>query len=278
MQNLIGLSLLGLALTTAGAAQANPGVEIHNAVARVTIIPEARSDVAVSVTRTNPRLPLRIARDGDTVRVDGDLGWRNINCHTLLGHPAASAWGMGSVSYEDMPQIVVRTPLHSRVGASGAVFGSVGPGAGLDLANSGCGDWTVADQNGPLGLRLSGSGDVRVGTVASANVQISGSSDVRMGAARGGLVAAISGSGDVTAQRVDGPLRAQIGGSGDVRIRDGAVTDMSAQVAGSGDVHFGGVAHSLEANIAGSGDVSAGHVTGSVTKHVVGSGDVSYSR
>lgn len=272
----IGLGAV-VSLAAAG-AQAQPGVDIRHAVARVTVIPEARRDVAVFVTRTNGRLPLRVYRDGDTVVVDGGLGWRNINCHGLFGRPSAFVWGIGNISYDDMPQIVVRTPLQARVGAGNAVYGAVGPGAGLDLANSGCGDWTVANQNGPFQVRVSGSGDIRTGTVGSADVRVAGSSDVHMGAVRNGLMASITGSGDVTAARVDGPLHARIGGSGDVRIRGGAVSDMNVSVAGSGDVKFGGVAQSLVANVAGSGDVSAARVTGLVTKHVAGSGDVTVGR
>ena len=268
---------IGAALT-AGVAQAAPSVDIRHAVARVTIVPEARSDVAVFVTRTNARLPLRVTREGDTVVVDGGLGWRNINCHSFFGRPGALVWGIGNIAYDDMPQVVVRMPLHAAAGASGAVFGAVGPGAGLDLANSGCGDWKVADQNGPLRLSLSGSGDIRAGTAAAADVHISGSSDVYVRAARAGLNAAVSGSGDVNVATVNGPLHVRVSGSGDVKIHDGAVTDMNVSVAGSGDVRFGGVAQSLVANIAGSGDVSAAKVTGPVSKHVAGSGDVSVGR
>jgi hypothetical protein len=272
------MGLMAAASLAAGVAQAAPGVQLRNVIARVTIVPEARSDVAVFVTKANPRLPLKISRVGDTVVVDGGLGWRNINCHSFFGRPGAFVRGIGNVSYDDMPQIVVRTPLQFRAGAGGAVFGAVGPGAGGDLANSGCGDWKVADQNGPLRLGLSGSGDVHAGTVAAADVHISGSSDVDMRAARGGLTAAVSGSGDVKVGTVNGLLRVRVGGSGDVIVHNGAVTDMDVSVAGSGDVKFGGVAGSLEANVAGSGDVSAARVTGAVAKHVAGSGDVSVGR
>jgi hypothetical protein len=275
---MISMGVGALASLAAGAVQADPSVEIRHAVARVTIVPEARSDVAVFVTRTNSRLPLRVTREGDRVVVDGGLGWRNVNCHTFFGRPGASVWGIGVIGYDDMPQVVVRMPLRATAAAGGAVFGAVGPGAGLDLANSGCGDWKVADQNGPLRVSMSGSGDVRAGTVAAADVRISGSSDVYVRAARGGLTAAVIGSGDVNVATVNGPLRVRVGGSGDVKIHDGAVTDMDVSVAGSGDVRFGGVAQSLVANVAGSGDVSAGRVTGLVTKHVAGSGDVSVGR
>jgi hypothetical protein len=278
MRALVGLGLAAATLIGAGEASAQPSVEIDHAVARVTVIPEARSDVAVSVVRPNGRFPLKISRVGDVVHVEGGLGWRSINCHSGFGGRRVSVWGVGDVAYADLPQIVVRTPRAARIGAGGAVFGAVGPGDSVDLANGGCGDWTVADQAGALRAHLSGSGDIHAGSAGSADVQVSGSADVTMGEARGGLTVSIAGSGDVTAARVQGPLRARIGGSGDLRVHDGQVTDMDVAVAGSGDVRFGGVARALQARIAGSGDVSVARVTGSVTKSVVGSGDVSVGR
>jgi hypothetical protein len=262
----------------AGAAMAQPSVQIDHAVARVTVIPEARSDVAVSVVHGNGRFPLKISRVGDVIRIDGGLGWRSISCRGASGHPRVDVWGMGEVAYADMPQVVIHTPRAVRVGAGGAVFGAIGPGDSVDLGNGGCGDWTIADQAGALRAHLSGSGDIRAGSAGSADVQVSGSADVVMAVVRGGLSANIAGSGNVTAARVDGPLRARIGGSGDLRVRDGQVGDMDVAVAGSGDVRFGGVARSLEAKIVGSGDVSVGRVTGQVSKQVVGSGGVTVGR
>ena len=55
-------------LLGASAASAAPGLEIRDSAVRVTIIPEARSDVSVTVTQTNGRLPLRITRMGDSAR------------------------------------------------------------------------------------------------------------------------------------------------------------------------------------------------------------------
>ncbi len=277
MRAIFGLSWTG-GLLAAGAAFAAPGVEIDHAIARVTVIPEARTDVAVSVIRGNPRLPLKVTRLGDQVVIDGGLSWRSPNCHTRFGRPWASVWGVGDFSYDTMPQVVIRTPRGAHIASGGAVFGAVNPGESVDLANSGCGDWTVSDQTGPLRVRLAGSGDVRAGSAASADLVLSGSSDFTMAAARSGLTASISGSGDVKAASVSGPLRAHVSGSGDVSVHDGAVTDMDVAVSGSGNVHFGGVARSLEARVAGSGDVSVARVTGPVTRQVTGSGDVSIGR
>jgi hypothetical protein len=280
VQEAVMRALMGGAalLALAGAAVAEPSVEIRHAAARVTVIPEARSDVKVEIVRANPKLPLSVSKFGDKTIVDGPLGFRSPNCNTVFGRPAVFVWGVGRVRWEDLPQVVVHTPLNATVGADGAVYGAVGRGRGLALSNSGCGDWVVADQEGPVRIHTSGSGDIRGGSTGPAEIASSGSSDIRLKAVHGGLKTSIAGSGDVFADWVDGPLHANVGGSGNVMVKDGRVGDMDVSVAGSGDVKFGGVAASLEAHVAGSGDVHAGRVTGRVSKQVFGSGEVTVGR
>lgn len=262
------------ALLAATGAAAEPKLEIKEAVARVTIVPEDRSDIVVQVVRSNGAFPLSVSRIGDQVMVSGNLGWRSVNCNGMFGRRQVTVIGLGTVNDANMPVVEVHTPRMVSVKASGAVFGSIGRGAGVTLVNAGCGDWSVANQSGPLHLSLAGSGDVHAGTAATTEIALSGSSDVFMRTAHGGLTARISGSGDVTADEVDGPLQANVTGSGDVKVSGGAVSDMKVVVAGSGDVRFGGVAQSLDASIAGSGDISAAKVMGLVAKHISGSGDV----
>lgn len=274
MRGYLGLGLSAAAMLLAGGAAAAPNLQIRHAIVRVTLIPEARGDIVVSVVKANQKLPLSITRVGDTVTVDGGLGWRSPNCHGTAGKPSAGALGVGEVRYEDMPQILVRTPRNVSIGSDGAVFGAIAAGESVDLANTGCGDWNLADQAGALRLRVTGSGDVHSASVGSADVQVAGSGDVTLRAVRNGMSASVGGSGNVTADSVSGPLHAHVGGSGDVTVRSGVVTDMVAFVGGSGDVVFKGVAGSLKASVAGSGDVTVARVTGAVTKSVAGSGDV----
>ena len=249
-------------------------VEIDHAVARVTIIPETRTDVAVTIVRTNSHYPIHVSREGGGVRVSGDLHWNGGNCHGSGDRAWVSVWGRPDAHFEDMPQIVIRTPRALSVHADGAVYGVVGPGQTLDLGNAGCGDWKVADQTGDLTVKIAGAGDVRGGSAAAVRVRSAGSGDVMLKSARGGLDAEAVGSGDITMEAVSGPLHARVVGSGDVRVHGGSVDAMTASVAGSGDIRFGGIARSLEAQIAGSGDISAARVIGPVVKHIAGSGDV----
>ncbi len=261
-------------LLTAGGAAAAPSVEIKNAAATVTIIPENRSDIEVSMAQTNRSLPITVTRDGDRTRIEGNIHHRWANCHRLAGAERVMVFGVGDFSRASLPVIVVRTPMDARVSAGGAVFGAVARAGSLTLSNSGCGDWIVANVAGPLVVRTAGSGDVSAGEAASADIVVAGSSDVTTHAVHGGLKVRVSGSGDLNVTSLQGPLDARVAGSGDVVVRGGAVTEMKVSIAGSGDVRFDGVAQSLEASIAGSGDVTVRKVLGAVSRHVAGSGDI----
>ena len=48
-------------------------VEIEDAVARVTVVPENRKDIKVEVISANLRLPLKVRTMGDRTIIDGDL-------------------------------------------------------------------------------------------------------------------------------------------------------------------------------------------------------------
>lgn len=261
------------AVFAAGAAQAAT-VEVKDAVARVTVIPEARSDIKIEIMAPNARLPLQIRALGDRTIVDGNLDHKIRGCHGAAEHFSVTVRGIGDVSWAEMPQVVIRTPRDVKVEAGGAVFGTVGRSASLSLGNSGCGDWTIANVEGDARVSQAGSGSTRMGSAGALKIRIAGSGDVSAAGARDGLGVSIAGSGSANVKSLSGPLDVSIAGSGDVLIGAGHVTDMKVSVAGSGDVDFRGVADTLHARIAGSGDVHANEVRGEVSKSIVGSGGV----
>jgi hypothetical protein len=279
MRGLLACGALAAAVFTSGAAMAAPSVQIKDAVARVVVIPEDRADVKVEFLTTNPALPLQVRQEGGKTIVDGDLRMNRIySCTEVGGKVRVGVRGVGQVAWEDIPQVVVRTPRNAVVSAGGAVYGSVGRTASLDIHNAGCGDWTVGNVAGALEARQAGSGDLRAGTAGSADIRIAGSGDAIVGAVAGPLRADIAGSGDIRAASLAGDFDAHIAGSGDIQVDGGRARKMTVSVAGSGNVGFGGVADSLEARVMGSGDVSAARVTGEVSKSIMGSGDVSVGR
>lgn len=268
MRLLTAVAAAGLAIS-AGAAQA-ASVSIKDAVARVTVIPEAREDIKVEILTTNPSLPLQVRQQGDRVIVDGDLDRKIRSC----GGRTVTVSGVGEIAFADVPQIVIRTPMKVEMGAGGAVFGAIGRSDQLSFSHAGCGDWTIANVKTRLELKQAGSGDARVGATGEADISLAGSGDVKTQAVGGRLKVNLMGSGNVVAASVAGPVDVSIAGSGDVRVDGGSAASVSAQIAGSGDVDFRGSTRTLRARIAGSGDVRAREVTGEVSKQVMGSGSV----
>jgi hypothetical protein len=260
--------------TLASAAAADPSIEIRGAAARVRVVPEARSDVVVTVVRSDPRLPLRVRRLGDRVYLTGDVARKVHGCRAVNGQRVVAIWGRGAIGYEQLPELVIRTPMTVRLIAGEAVFGEIGRSGGVDFTNQGCGEWTIADVAGRLHVNQAGSGDVRTGSAGPSDLSVVGWGDIVTGQVRGGLRAVSSGSGDIKVASVSGPVDARIAGSGDIVLANGAVDAMTVSIAGSGAVTLRGQAKSLRVTIAGSGDVNVAKVTGAVSKQVFGAGAV----
>lgn len=294
MKPAITSAVIAAAAATVMAAPAfakdGPEVEIRHAVARVAVIVEDRTDIAVEVEQGASGLPaIQVTRVGNEVRIDGGLRRRGFlnrsdgirNCRSGPENAQRPGDGAsvevrdhGRINLSDAPLIVIRTPREVNLSTSGAVFGSVGRGAtSVDLGSAGCGDWNVANTDGPVSLSIAGSGDMRAGTSASLDVNIAGSGSASAGATRG-LDASIAGSGDVSVARVDGSIDVSIAGSGDVVVRAGDSPNVDISILGSGDVNFGGVAGDVDISLAGGGDVNIARATGSVSRSVAGSGDI----
>src|SRR4051812_10760575 len=84
-------------VAAAGAAAAGPSVEIRDAVARVTVIPEDRADIKVEMLTVNRALPLDVRVEGARTVISGDLRHRIHSCHASGDHPVASVGGVGRV-------------------------------------------------------------------------------------------------------------------------------------------------------------------------------------
>jgi hypothetical protein len=285
MRAILILGAAAVALSaTATSASASPIAQIRNAAARVVVMPDNRPDVKFEFITVNASLPIELRTEGDKVIADGGLKHRIHGCNSISfgfngkgddhRNTTVRISGIGKVSYENLPQLVVHVPMDARVETSGAVWGSVGRSSSLSLGNAGCGDWTVANVRGELKLSQAGSGDVRAGTSGDLKVSIAGSGDVATQATGGGADLSIAGSGDINVAAMNGVLDADIAGSGDIHVHGGHASSMSGSIAGSGDIVFDGTADSMKASIAGSGDVTGAHVTGPVSKSILGSGSV----
>jgi hypothetical protein len=270
MRTLFGALAVAVSAAASGGALAAPAVQIDNAVARVTVIPEPRADVKVEVARASPHLPLRVWSFAGRTHVDGGLDHRVRGC----SGEAAFVAGLGEVSSDAIPQVVIHVPLDAHVAASGAVWGQVGRANALDLSDAGCGAWQVANIRGQLKVSQAGSGATHAGQAGSAMLSAVGGGAITTREILGAVDVTNLGSGDIDIASVNGPLKANLAGSGHVRIAAGHASRMEASIAGSGGIILGGVADSLKASVAGSGDVRVARVTGQVRKAVIGSGVV----
>jgi hypothetical protein len=269
-----------------------PEVEVRDAVARVVVIVEDRTDVGVEIEQGSSGLPtVEVRRRGDQVRIEGGLGRGRVAGLRLGGDRIGSCRSgpadarqpgegasvevsrLGRINVADAPLIVIRTPRNVDLSVGGAVYGAVGRGAtAIDLGNAGCGDWTVANTE-DLSISMAGSGSVRAGTSARLEVSVAGSGEVRAGTT-GNLEVNVAGSGDVWVAAANGPVEVNIAGSGDVIVAGGQVGALDVSIAGSGDVDVRTTAASVDASIMGSGDVRVAGVTGAVERSIMGSGSV----
>lgn len=269
--------LVAAAAFAAGAANAAT-IEIRDAVARVTVVPGDRSDVRVEITRPHEKLPFEVTTAGDRTIIDGNLDRKIRGCDGMDEKDSIRVRGVGRLDYDDIPQIVIYTPRDVRIRADGAVAGAIGRSASLDLGNSGCANWTIADVAGPARIRASGAGSVRMGRAGRLEAHLSGAGHIRAVQVREGLDAQLSGAGGVRLAALEGPLEARVSGVGQVRVDGGHASLMRASVSGIGQVEFDGVADDLDASISGLGSIRVREVTGSVNKSVSGGGSIRIGR
>lgn len=273
---LAGAAFIASGISAAPAAAA-PSLDVVDAVARLTVIPEARHDIRVEIIATNPKLPLKVRQEGERTVIDGALARGKIrSCRGVTPQErVVTVGGLGEVGWSQMPQIVVRMPRDVVLRAGGAVFGVVGRSASLEFGSAGCGGWVIANVAGALRLNQAGSGDTRAGSAGTARLRITGQGDIAMAEVREGLTAEVAGAGDIAVAALEGgPLTARIAGAGNISVRSGRAGAMTGGVAGSGNIEFGGEAETLKARITGAGDIRVRRVRGAATRTVIGQGRV----
>ena len=277
MRPVIALFASAALLAMAGAAQA-ASVEVRDAVVRVTVVPEDRNDVKVEFLTTNPKLPLEVRTQGGATVIDGGLNHRIASCHGPADHPSAWVHGVGHLDSAAIPQVVIHTPRAVNLSSSGVVYGSIGRSGSLDLQDSGCSDWTIADVAGDATVRESGKGELRMGATGRMDLHLSGAANIHAVRVRQSLNAMLSGAGGVRIEQLDGQMDAHVSGAGRIHVEGGHASAVHASVSGIGGVDFGGVADTLDAQISGLGSVRVSKVTGQVNQSVSGIGHVTVNQ
>lgn len=276
---------MAAALLSAGSVSA-ASVELKHIVAKVAVQPENRSDVVVTVLKTNPKLPVRVRPSlGGVVVVDGgsDDWWPHMFgghiSHCRVGPDGANVHvaGVGDFRVDELPQILVRVPMAAKIASSGAVIGSMNAAESLDLSVAGCDSWAIGDIRGRLRLDEAGQGRVRTGDLGSAEVNIAGSSTVTTKAILHDYKVSIGGSGDLFSASVGGRIDVSIAGAGNVRINGGHASQLKGSIAGEGELTDEGLADHVAVSVAGHARVHVAHVagvSGPVDETIAGLGEI----
>ncbi len=134
-------------------------------------------------------------------------------------------------------------------------------------------------KDGPVDLRLQGSGDLdaEVPAAATLNASVSGSGDLALHGSAGACEIKIAGSGDVTARALECATTTEVAvhGSGDATLQ-GKTKSCEFAIHGSGDVTANDYAcDSADVEINGSGSVDLAQIA-ELAVEIHGSGDVTY--
>ncbi len=256
-------SLLCASALSAGTAFADspPTLTLKNFIGTVDIVTEGE-DITVSGQEKGS-----VSHDRNATTIDGGKSYKTSNCKTSGGTISLSFgkknWFKrigGYKNLDEYPALKISVPEGTDlIVRDSVVFGSGEDFASVDAKIASCGSFKVGDIDGPLDLRVSGSGDFYAGTVGAANIRISGSGDVELGDIKGGdikeaTVIKVSGSGDLNAGNITGDTKITTTGSGDVEL--GSIDgDLVYEGRGSSDLDAEAVNGRLSITVTGSGDV-----------------------
>lgn len=249
-------------------------VQLRDIAANVRVVPENRTDVAVSITNSGPLPQAQLHVSGRRLIVDGRLRGQIRYCH--VGETGLAVTTRRNVRVEgaETPTIVLRVPQDAVVAATGAFKLDVAPAQSLHLRIDGCGAADVERVEDDAEVAISGSPHVRVYDAGQVTLSMAGEGEATLGVIRDGLTASIAGDGNLEVRRADGDISIAVQGDGDANIHEGRADALSVAIFGDGDVTFGGVAQTMDAAIFGDGDVRVARVEGQANRRVFGSGTV----
>ena len=187
------------------------------------------------------------------------------------------------------PKLILRVVVSSpdieslQVNGSGSLFheGVLHASGGLALKVSGSGDMQVGSiDSRNFSARCSGSGDIRIEGIScdAFDGAVSGSGTMRLGSIScEGFEASVSGSGGFLVSKVTAKrgASARVFGSGDIRLTEVTVDgNMDLKTSGSGDITVNGSCHDVTATISGSGDISGNLAHTGISTKTTGSGEI----
>ena len=257
MRVVLGTGAAALAVAMAGQVAAAELV-FDDVVARVVVIPEARSDIQVEVAPGRNGAPtVRVSRSGDTVTVSSGSRVRQCNFDGENG-----SWivlkGGPRVDMEDAASVTVRAPRDVRIAGHGAIQGSIGRSQTLTIEQSGCANWTAGDVAGALTADMSTGASLRAGSTPTANLTATAGGSVRVVRADR-LEASATAGGVVKAMTAPGMVTATATGGGVVSIDGGSTRSLAGTATGGAHIRHKGRVGDLDVNAQGGAVIRIAH-------------------
>ncbi len=250
--------------------------------------------IRVEIKQGKTLYPVNVALDGETLVVEGEK-WRDDSsrncCDTRIRRTEnrrkdrrlSTGEPLGDEFFEKHPTLTITLPLKTDVTFIDARMTLAMDDLDGKLDLHGCYVWgntgdvdeavvglvhgsrlIMGDIDSGIEIDISGDADLKVGTVAIADVDIAGPGDVVFDRVDGILDISIAGSGVVRSDWVEGPMTMRVAGSGGAAIKDGRADKLKLIVDGSGGLLFDGLVISPDLRLYGSSEVRLAKVQGRV--------------
>ncbi|GAB4539005.1 MAG: hypothetical protein Tsb0010_17550 [Parvularculaceae bacterium] len=131
----------------------------------------------------------------------------------------------------------------------------IGDVASAEVDISGATDLNISDIAGALDVQVSGAAEIYARSAESADIDVSGAGEIDLGEVRGGVTVRSSGAGDISIDSVSGPVEARLSGAGNMEIGDGRAEPLRVRVSGVGHFCFDGVAVDPDVEESGLGSI-----------------------
>jgi hypothetical protein len=224
-------------------------VELWKLAADVTVEAYDGREIEYSITGPSNRVnDVNAIIRGDTLVIEGKTD-NSSGGMIVIGGGVRSRFGNVSIASVGYGNTVIIGDSKSEV----AVTVKVPTGTAV-TSNRVIGNVVIGDIDAAFTATVQ-AGDIQVGRITDANLQI-------------------QGDGNITINEVTGSVVGIVQGSGDIEIKKGSIQSLNATIHGSGDISVGGDVQVANLTVMGSGDITVNHVVQTPMKNVMGSGKI----
>lgn len=232
-------------------------LELRQVTADVTVEVYDGREIEYSITGPSDKVnAINATIRGGTLVIEGKADNSSSGGMIMIGNGIRSRFGNVSIASVGRGNTVIISSSAS--GQSDVKVTTKVPKGTAVTSNRVVGNVVIGDIDAAFTATVQ-AGDIKVGRITDANLQI-------------------QGSGDITIKAVNGSVVAMIQGSGDIDIKNGSIQSLNATVQGSGDISVDGDVQTANLTVMGSGDIRVDHVVQPPMKNVMGSGKIKVRR